>query len=345
MTDHLPQAATVPFRLGRPEELPGVLTEVAAAGAVTRPATLLLDDAAWADCETLEDAARAARAALAADPGPLVRDDPQESAANRDNDLAFGIERHGGAALSLMVDAGLAALIGLLELTRRRGVGLTEVDWADLFAGFATVIGWPADPGTPPDRPAPALPNPRGTARPDDALRCWVCGHHVFMVFAQCGAMALRCLRSAVEAGDTAGARRAAEAATTMMRASRGALRFAGDSSNDEYVAEIRPTLMPPVAPPKMSGLHWRDHEALIDALAGAGDAWPALADARLVAGFRDALDATYLAHRGVCEQFVGDSSPSLLARPGSSRSAVGVLAQFREQRLGLVPSSDERQG
>jgi hypothetical protein len=46
-----------------------------------------------------------------------------------------------------------------------------------------------------------------------------------------------------------------------------------------------------------------------------------------------------------VCEQFVGDSSPSLLARPGSSRSAVGVLAQFREQRLGLVPSSDERQG
>ena len=345
-TGYLPQVAAVPFRLGRPEELPDVLTKVAAAGAVIRPAARLLDDAAWADCETLDHAARAARAALAADPGPPVRDDPRESAANRDNDLAFGIERHGGPVLPLMADAGLAALIGVVELARRRGVGLTEADWADLFAGFATVIGWPADPAAaPPVRPAPAVPRPRGAARPNDALRLWVRGHHVFMVFAQCGAMALRCLRSAVDAGDTAGARVAAEAVTTMMRASRGALCFAGDSSNDDYVAEIRPTLMPPIAPPKMSGLHWRDHEALIGALADARGAWPALGDDGLVAGFREALDATYLAHRGVCEHFVGDSSPSLLARAGSRRSAVGVLSQFREKRLGLVPPSPERPG
>ncbi|SFP29300.1 hypothetical protein SAMN04489713_1135 [Actinomadura madurae] len=345
MTDYLPQVATVPFRLGRPEDLPGDLAEVAAAGAGTRHAVRLLDDAAWTGCDTLEGAARAARAALAADHGPRVRDDPRESAANRDNDLAFGIERHGGAALPLMVDAGLAALIGLLEAARRCGTGLPGDDWADLFAGFATVTCWPADPADPPVRPAPGPPRPRGEALPKDALRKWVRGHHVFMVFAQCGAVALRCLRSAADAGDTAGARSAARTATTMMRASRGALRFAGDSGNDEYVAEIRPTLMPPIAPPKMSGLRWRDHEALIGALAGAGDAWAALGDDGLIAGFRDALDGAYAAHRGVCEHFVGDSSPSLLATAGSRRSAVGVLSQFRDKRLGLLPPSGGREG
>ncbi|MCQ0020789.1 ATP-binding cassette domain-containing protein [Actinomadura madurae] len=344
MTDYLPQVATVPFRLGRPEDLPGDLAEVAVAGAGTRHAVRLLDDAAWTGCDTLEGAARAARAALAADHGPRVRDDPRESAANRDNDLAFGIERHGGAALPLMVDAGLAALIGLLEAARR-GTGLPGDDWADLFAGFATVTCWPPTPPTLPSvrrrtRRARRVRHCRRTRSASGSAATTSSWSSPSAARSRCAA----CARPPTPA-TRPGARSAARTATTMMRASRGALRFAGDSGNDEYAAEIRPTLMPPIAPPKMSGLRWRDHEALISALAGAGDAWAALGDDGLIAGFRDALDGAYAAHRGVCEHFVGDSSPSLLATAGSRRSAVGVLSQFRDKRLGLLPPSGGREG
>jgi hypothetical protein len=124
------------------------------------------------------------------------------------------------------------------------------------------------------------------------------------------------------------------------MRASRGALKYAGDAAQQEYQAEIRPTLMPPVAPPKMSGLRWRDHEALVRELAGssAGWTWLTARHAAPLTAFRAAMSATYAAHVGVCEHFVGGESPSLLANSSSSRSAVGVLAQFRRIRLAQVP-------
>jgi hypothetical protein len=160
------------------------------------------------------------------------------------------------------------------------------------------------------------------------------------MVFAQGCALTLACLRRCAGQDDTPAAAAAATAAIGLMWGSQGALSFAGDLAQDEYVAEIRPTLMPPIAPPKMSGLHWRDHEALVAELAAADDSWRWLAVSRpdLLREFRAALGATYEAHRGVCASFVGDSSPSLLATKGSSRSAVSVLAQFERRRLDLLP-------
>jgi hypothetical protein len=163
------------------------------------------------------------------------------------------------------------------------------------------------------------------------------------MVFAQGGALAVDGLRAAAERGDVDAAVVAAKVATGLLRACEGALRYAGHANSEQYLGEIRPTLTPPVAPPKMSGLHWRDHEALIAALQASGDAWQWLGSRRpeLLRAFRSALSETYAAHSGVCEHFVGTEAPSLLAAQGSSRSAVGVLAQFRRIRLAALPDPD----
>ncbi|MEV7023387.1 hypothetical protein AB0O00_14685, partial [Kitasatospora sp. NPDC093558] len=164
------------------------------------------------------------------------------------------------------------------------------------------------------------------------------------MVFAQGGTSALSSLRAAADAGDEELAATAAAVATRVMRACRAALRFAGDASADQYRAEIRPTLMPPVAPPQMSGLRWRDHEALVAGLTESRAAWSWLAARRpgALADFRTALDATYDAHKGVCGHFVGRQSPSLLATSRSHRPAVGVIEQFHRLRAATLPDRPE---
>lgn len=339
MPDYLSAVADVPFRLGRPEDLPHRPTGLASARTA---AEALSHAAARTGTAALLDACRAVRTELAVTLGEPVGEDPDESEANRANDIAFGIVRTDGPPTAVLVDAALAALSGVLDLAADRGIGLDRRDWTDLVNGFDTVLAWLADPDTVPARPSvPAAPEIR-EVRPDDALRRWVRGHHVFMVFAQGGAMAARSLSQCAGAEDKDGAVVAASIATTLMGSSRAALRFAGDVTNLAYQSEIRPTLMPPVAPPKMSGLRWRDHEALVRQLAAARDgfAWLSRSHPELLQGFRAELETAYLAHRGVCESFVGTESPSLLATSRSGRSAVGVLDQFRELRLQLLPET-----
>lgn len=344
MTDYLPHVATVPFPMPCPEDLPGDAPAIAAAapsvlaglaGGVAGPAhrTGLADMLA---------AVRTARADLGPVPSTLVVDDPRESRPNLDNDLAFGIERHHGDPLTLFVAAALNAHLGILEIAEERGTGLDEAAWYDLITGFDTLVRWPADPTRlPAPLPVPACVR-SGKPEPLDGLRRWVRGHHVFMVLAQGGTLAVNSLTAAAEAGDEKVAVTAAAVASRVMWACRAALQFAGDASPDQYQAEIRPTLMPPVAPPQMSGLRWRDHEALVVALTASSDAWSWLAERRpgALRDFRTALDATYESHKGVCGHFVGSQSPSLLATSRSHRPAVGVIEQFRRLRVGSLPAA-----
>jgi predicted O-methyltransferase YrrM len=342
MVDYLPSVATVPFRLGRPEDLPNTAADIAFHRARARLAVAhLADPRARTDVRALLNAAVRTKAELGDLPGERIDTDPAESQPNRDNDVAFGIQRIDGPALPLLVDAAVAALIGVLEPAVDRGSGLDERSWTDLVRGVDYLLDWCADPyASPRPRPVP-VPAERGVSVPNGALRSWVRGHHVFMVLAQGCAMACACLGDHATRGDVDGALATATVATTLMWASRGALRYAGDAAQPEYNAEIRPTLMPPVAPPKMSGLRWRDHEALVRELADStsGWAWLAERDGAPLTAFREALGATYDAHRGVCEHFVGDRSTSLLANSSSTRSAVGVLDQFRRIRLAALPS------
>lgn len=339
MVDYLPSVATVPFRLGRPEDLPDTAADVASHRA-RLAVTQLADPRARTDVHALLDAAVLTRAGLGDLPGRRIDADPAESEPNRDNDVAFGIHRIDGPPLPLLVDAAVAALIGVLEPVVDVGSGIDERSWTDLVCGVDTLLDWCADPHVAPrPRPVP-VPAPRGVPVSNSALRSWVRGHHLFMVLAQGCAMACACLGDHAACDDVDGALVAATVATRLMWASRGALRYAGDAAQPEYNAEIRPTLMPPVAPPKMSGLRWRDHEALVRALADStkGWAWLAERDDTPLAEFRDALGATYDAHRGVCAHFVGEQSTSLLTNSSSSRSAVGVLDQFRRIRLAALP-------
>ncbi|MFI9788331.1 hypothetical protein ACIHEI_33205 [Kitasatospora sp. NPDC051984] len=346
MTDYLPEVATVPFPMACPEELPDSAPALVAA----RPAVLaevaarLADPADRTGSAGLHAAARAARELLGTVPSDPVGDDPRESRPNRDNDLAFGIERHHGEPVALLSAALLNAQLGVLELADERGTNLDAPDWGELLDGFDVLHGWLADPARLPAQLATPEPDSPGEPAPLDGLRRWVRGHHVFMVFAQGGTIALRSLRAAADAGDEELAATAAAVATRVMRACRAALRFAGDATADQYQAEIRPTLMPPVAPPQMSGLRWRDHEALVADLTDSRDAWSWLAARRpeTLADFRSALDDTYDAHKGVCEHFVGRQSPSLLATSRSSRPAVGVIEQFHRLRAGSLPDAPD---
>lgn len=349
MTDYLPLVATVPFVLARPEDLPTTVPAIEAA----RPrgahalAARLSQPGAHTDLRALLEAVRAARGELGRTDGTRIADDPQESRPNRDNDEAFGIERHRGEPLSLLLAALLAACEGALEVVDDQGTGLDADDWQDLVDGFDVTARWTASPRR---EPGPLAVPPAGTVRrtsPRDGLRRWVRGHHIFMVFAQGCALALSGMAAAEADGDRDTAAAAAAVATRLMRASRAALRFAGDATDAQYQQEIRPTLMPPVAPPQMSGLRWRDHEALVRALGTAGSAWASLGAERpeLLEAFRSALDATYDAHKGVCRHFVGGESPSLLATERSQRPAVGVIDQFHRMRADLLPGSAEASG
>lgn len=337
MTGYLPRVADVPFRLGRPEDLPRVPAELGSAATEAHAALDLLATAARQSTGGRLVAARSALTRLGPLPDEPIVDDPPESQENRDNDLAFGIVRMHGDPVRLLVRAAVAAQVDLVDLAETIGVGLAERDWADLVGGLEYLLAWLRAPLAIPTVPTPPRPVAGRPPRPDDALRRWVRGHHAFMVLCQGMVAALGVVAASADDEATIVA---ATVVSRLLRASRGALRLAGDVRPQDYQAEIRPTLMPPTAPPKMSGLRWRDHEVLILRLRESAAGWSRLAETQpdLVVAARDALSETYQAHRGVCEHFVGTVAPSLLATARSTRSAGGVLEQLRNARLDLVP-------
>ncbi|MFI6504845.1 hypothetical protein [Nonomuraea typhae] len=348
MQDYLRGVVTEPFTLCRPDDLPGTTRELSAAAALVRPGTrMVTGPGARRDLGALLAALGEARSAHDRGPVTPVGEDPAESDLNKANDLGFGILRVRGEPVRVLTDAALRSAAAVLDLAARNGAGFERTTWRRLVGGFDALLLWLADPGRAPAAcPVPA-PGERQPLEPGSALRRWIYGHHVFMVFSQGCSLSLACLRERAAAGDGTGAAAAAATAVRLMWASQGALSFAGDVAMEDYATEIRPTLMPPIAPPRMTGLHWRDHEALVRELAAARDAWQWLAGSRpeLLEEFRSAIDSAYSAHRGVCASFVGDRSPSLLATSRSSRPAVAVLEQFHRRRLDMLPPSARRDG
>ncbi|MFD8221343.1 hypothetical protein ACFV2U_48785 [Streptomyces sp. NPDC059697] len=329
------------FPLLRPERLPGraKVQAYVSGSAPDLPAELAATvraDAAAA-LETL-------RAALITVPLPAgtapVRDDPGESGGNRDNDQSFDIVRVDGERAAILLHSTLNGAELLLDDAVRSGTDLAAEHWRALRHGFAAMlghlVGFPvpspeADPG----------PGPRhADGLPRDALRRWVRGHRIFMVLIQGLVIAVDELTDAVDRAETDRAAESLDLAVSLMRASEAALRFAGDFTPEEYEDLVRPTLMPPAAPPGLSGLHWRDHEYLVKRLAEARQLLAAV-DPSLVtlrARFREAYAAAYDAHRFVCARFVGDDVGSLLMTPKSKQSAVGVLTQYKRVRLQHIP-------
>lgn len=329
------------FSLLRPEQLPDrseVQTYVSSR-TPDLPATLAATVQGDASA-----ALKALRAALITVPLPAgtapVRDDPGESAGNRDNDQSFDIVRVDGERAAILLHSTLNGAELLLDDALRSGTNLDTEHWRALQHGFAALIGHLA--GFPVSSPeAGAGPGPRhADGRAHDALRRWVRGHRIFMVLIQGLVIAVNELTDAVAQTATDRAAESLDLALSLMRASEAALRFAGDFTPDEYEALVRPTLMPPAAPPGLSGLHWRDHEYMVKRLVEArqllSEVDPSLVPLR--ARFREAYAAAYDAHRFVCARFVGEDVGSLLMTPKSKQSAVGVLTQYKRVRLQNIP-------
>jgi hypothetical protein len=329
------------FPLLRPERLPG-RAEVQAyvsGSAADLPAELAAT--VRADAAAALDALRAALTTVPIPAGTApVRDDPDESGGNRDNDQSFDIVRVDGERAAILLHSTLKGAELLLDDTVRSGTDLALEHWHALRHGFAALlghlVGFPASsPGTDPG------PRPRGAdGRPSDALRRWIRGHRIFMVLIQGLVIAVDELTDAVARAETDRAAEALDLAVSLMRASEAALRFAGDFTPEEYQDLVRPTLMPPAAPSGLSGLNWRDHEHLVKRLAASRELLagvdPSLVPLR--ARFREAYAAAYDAHRFVCARFVGEDVGSLLMTPKSKKSAVGVLTQYKRVRLQHIP-------
>ncbi len=329
------------FPLLRPERLPGPAQVRAYVSGSAPDLPAELADAARADAAAALDALRAALTTVPLPAGTSpVRDDPGESGGNRDNDQSFDIVRVDGERAAILLHTTLKGAELLLDDAVRSGTDIALEHWHALRHGFAALLGHltglPApSPGTDPG------PGPRGAdGRPSDALRRWVRGHRIFMVLIQGLVIAVDELADTVARAESDQAAEALDLAASLMRASEAALRFAGDFTREEYQDLVRPTLMPPAAPPGLSGLHWRDHEHLVKRLAEVRQLLAGV-DPTLVplrAAFREAYAAAYDAHRFVCARFVGEDVGSLLMTPKSKKSAVGVLTQYKRVRLQHIP-------
>lgn len=262
------------------------------------------------------------------------------SSGNRDNDAAFGIIRMDGNRPQLLMHSVLAVYEAVLDDMVRNGTGLSLPEWRRLRDGLNALLGYIADfDVTGPVNSYPPVAAGR-CPQPPDVLRRWVRGHHLFMVIMQGLALALAELEEAARRARGAETAQALDLAVMLMQSSESALRFAADFEPDEYSDVVRPTMMPPAAPPGLSGLHWRDHEYLLLRLARVrhvlAASEPALVSLRQ--RFRAAYEAVYDAHSLVCARFGGDSARSLLMTEKSKQTAVGVLSHYKRARLQNIP-------
>ncbi|MEW5353126.1 MULTISPECIES: hypothetical protein [unclassified Streptomyces] len=345
-----------PFHLLRPQDLPRTVEELGdtASGPAAPQLAALADALLDGPDEKTQDRAREAVALLdeaLPDPEP-VGTDPDESPGNRANDEAFAIVRVRGDALHLLRRSTAHAYLVLCEEESTTGTSLPAAQLHRLHLAFGALFALYS--GTPVHRAEAAQGSPRAprplpahTMGEADALRRWTRGHRVFMALVQGMVVAFHCMGDRLRAGDPERARQFLALATTLMRGSGAALTFTGDFPYSAYTVRVRPTLIPPSAPPDMTGLRWRDHEYLIRVLS---DLRPLFGDlpAPLAADHRrlaEALDEAYQAHKSVCSHFVGSDTSSVLMADRTNESAVATLERFRRSRGQLVSGRRPRGG
>ncbi len=326
------------FYLSRPEDLPKHWKDITSnVSSVVETLTLMtsLPDQS-SDQETLL-ATKTALNILNFDLNQcsVFKDDPNESVQNRDNDKAFNIIRIKGDLLPLIIYSTLNAYVGMLEESITSGTNLTVVEWQKLRYSyiliFRMLLNLPhKDLKLIQIKPAKQVSN----ETINSGISRWERGHYVFMTIIQGMIIAFNCFRHEYEiTHNDSLASYFMKAAASLMWGSEVALKFAGDFSMSSYEAEVRPTLSPPIAPPGMSGLYWRDHEFLIKKILF--NLKPILSKPRqnikeAIDSFKDALTCAYDAHKFVCTRFVGDKEPSLI----SKKPAGDVLQNYKKNRL-----------
>jgi len=336
-----------PFYLLAPESLPRSREDCVARGdAAAAVAIARACVPGGSDASALIEAGRAL-ARLNLDPRSLVvvTEDAHESDGNRSNDQAFGIVRVRGDLVPILVHSTLQGFVALLEEAEAGGTTVDGADWRRLRGAFALLLQILSDGSVDPRAAATsgidvAPVQPSQAAEPEhSALSRWTRGHHMFMVLIQGLITSFSSFQREVAAGRIDRAGDSLRAATGLMAGAGVALRFTGDFAYSAYEREVRPTLMPPIAPDGLTGLYWRDHEYLIVFLTKARALFTTLDPALRgeLHAFHEALKGTYDSHKAVCASFVGTERPSLLMATRTQKSAIETLEHFKRVRLHLV--------
>ncbi|MCO6704260.1 hypothetical protein KQH42_27940 [Streptomyces sp. CHA1] len=347
---------STPFHLLRPQDLPRTAEELGdsssgpAAPQLAALADALLDGR---DDKTQERVREALGILEEAIPHPEpVGADPEESPGNRANDEAFAIVRVQGDALHQLRHSTARAYLTLCEEESSTGTALPAEQLRRLHVAFGALFALYSGPVdhramAPQDSPRPHRPLPPHTMGEADALRRWTRGHHVFMALVQGMVVAFSCMGDRLRADEPEQARPFLILAGTLMRGSAAALAFTGDFPYSAYSVRVRPTLIPPNAPPDMTGLRWRDHEYLIRVLTELrpvfGELPPLLEAER--GQFAETLEEAYEAHKTVCSHFVGSDQSSVLMADRTNESAVTTLDRFKRSRRQLVSGRRARGG
>jgi hypothetical protein len=283
-------------------------------------------------------AARVVDLKLLSDPHRVLT--PDHLADEADHDTFFSMERVTGDRPAIFLWSTLHAYRELLDERLHAGTQLGECEWLNLryaFESIARHMLWEA-PGVPPAATARTLSDRSG----QNPLRRWIIGHRVFMALLQALILALHDLKRAVGAGREAEAVAAFDLSAIMLVGSACAFRFATDFSRAEYVEQVRPAMMPPVAVPGLSGALSHDHAFLMQVLATLRHDFMRLDGPRLQAAalrFRKAFEQMFDDHTLVCERCVGDRQPSLLTQMANSDTpAIDDLNRVRERRMQMLP-------
>ena len=173
------------------------------------------------------------------------------------------------------------------------------------------------------------------------AMLLWKRFHWAFFVNTQGLYMALSRFEQFVEKGDLEGAREELVSAAILMRASGASMQLAGSFSAEDYVDEVRPSMMPPqMETLGFSGLMSWDHSSLIELWKRLGPIFSAIPET-IEAEYRDFLAAYACladSHSAVCSRFGGESQGSIRHE---STQAVESLGRFKKAREAILDPNE----
>lgn len=260
--------------------------------------------------------------------------DPDESQQNKDNDLAFNIYRVKGDILKIVSHSTLNAYSRLLAEANNIGTNLNKMDWGKLHCAYKVIFNLLSNVNYSTYQIIPSDPKNCVDSTKESGLNRWEQGHYVFMTIIQGMIISLNFFTHHLnDTHDEKSINYYMHVTTMLMWGSEAALKFAADFSNAAYDAEVRPTLSPPIAPPGMSGLYWRDHEFFIKKIIF--KLKPIFSNPphflkETVNSFQEALACVYDAHKLVCTKFVGHTESSLI----SKKPAGVVLQNYKKNRM-----------
>lgn len=256
-------------------------------------------------------------------------------------DAVFGVRRSDETNLAFATAIGQGLLNSVRELKKANTLSISEQSM--LVSGFRDLLYYMDPKSSLGDLFVQKSFSLSGEKPSYEPFERWRDGHCTFMSI--CSALnyvAAEALEAG-EANDWEAIDRPLAVTNSLLHASASAFRLTGDVTPVEY-ASIVTRMTPPNAPEGFSGLWMIDHQSLLRQVKRIGElldtAPPALMITR--ARFRDALNASYAAHRYVCELAAGERASLAGEKVMTDDVASSSLVSFgaRALRMAKAPIS-----